>query len=101
MSLATFFIRKSCTGHLGQTIREENALLLTVKKADPDFMLVNFLVVDFRFESEFQSRDCLQHTTMMLVVWIRPLECSRKLSVRLCAAHLQKVAVQAMEGSSD
>ena len=34
-------------------------------------------------------------------VWIRPLECSRKLSVRLCAANLQKVAVQAMEGSSD
>ena len=34
-------------------------------------MQVNFLVVDFRFEtqieSEFQSSDCLQHTTMMLV----------------------------------
>ena len=30
-------------------------------------MRVNFLVVDFRFESEFQSSDCLQHTPMMLV----------------------------------
>ena len=29
--------------------------------------VVNFLVVDFRFESEFQSSDCLQITTMMLV----------------------------------
>ena len=30
-------------------------------------MLANFLVVDLRSESEFQSSDCLQHTAMMLV----------------------------------
>ena len=39
-------------------------------------MRVNFLVVDFLFESEFQSSDCLQHTTMMLVygsdLWSAP-----------------------------
>ena len=67
-----FFIWKSCTGHLGQTIREENVLLLPVKKADPDFLScrtlqVNFFVVNFLFESEFLSSDCLQHTAIMLV----------------------------------
>ena len=37
---------------------------------------VNFLVVDFRFESELQSRDCFQQPTMMLVygsdLWSAP-----------------------------
>ena len=61
-------------------------------------MRVNFLVVDFHFERISKQR--LFATYHIDVgVWIRPLECSRKLSVRLCAtAHLQKVAVQAMEG---